>query len=760
MNDYSTSGPISEQFLSVEDNCEVFEELPGSGFNRLIKTKRQGRWFILKGLKPEYRDQAVYREFLKKEYALMVQLDHPNIVKAYAKEVNDAVGPCIVMEYIDGIRLDAFLAGNPSAEVRSKVVDQLVDALNYIHSKQILHRDLKPGNILVTRNGDNVKIIDFGLSDADDYAILKQSAGTPDYMSPEQVSGTTLDCRSDIYAFGLVLGKIFPHQYRAIAAKCTRQDRGRRYGNMEAVRSALKRNRHINRFIPFLCLLFILFLILPPFFRHKSVNPESSFTGDFLPDQELYLQQAYWLISVSIQDLYAKVEDHPAFKEIMLARLAKQNLHLRALGKEMGNLYVNGSPEQLRFMSLFSQELEMNEHRGMTYIDKKCPSIEEEYRKGRLSQRTYDSLKWVVAPYVTTMNVTDITATTALGGIELQDASFAGDARTGICWGPCHNPTVDGHHRTLDHPGEQGRIVISDLIPNTTYYTRSYVETEAGITYGSEISFMTEAGDWSVPEGAVRGFFSTGEATQVFFSKGNLQYQASTGKWRFAEHQYDFIGNDNLNISPVWDGWIDLFGWGTSGYDHGAVNYQPWSENKDTQSDALHFAYGEPNSHLSAKDGKADWGYNRIEGGGNEENRWRTPSVSEWVYLLFNRNTPSGIRFAKAQVAGVNGLLLLPDHWSVAAYPLNSANDGNAGYESNIISLSNWNRLLEPSGAVFMPEAGARTISGYFSRMGAYYTASAAYTDAWHFLISQYALYFDTHGHRGDGLSVRLVQNL
>lgn len=119
----------------------------------------------------------------------MVQLDHPNIVRVSSKEVNEEFGPCIVMEYIDGVTLDQFLDTKPSRQARRKVVDQLVDALAYIHGKQIVHRDLKPSNILITRNGNNVKIIDFGLSDADDYAILKQTAGTLKYMAPEQING-------------------------------------------------------------------------------------------------------------------------------------------------------------------------------------------------------------------------------------------------------------------------------------------------------------------------------------------------------------------------------------------------------------------------------------------------------------------------------------------------------------------------------------------------------------------------------------------
>ena len=249
----SSSGEVTSSFENISDVFTAYAEIPSGGFNRLYKAKRYGKWFVLKGLKPEFQRKAVYNELLTKEFELGVQMDHPNIAHTFSFETDPVAGPCIVMEYVDGCTLKEFLVQKPSAAVRRKIAKEVLSAMSYFHGKQIIHRDLKPDNILITHNGHNVKIIDFGLADTDYHGVFKQPAGSDKYAAPEQKSGgAALDCRADIYAFGVVLRRIFPCSYRGVARKCTQPDREKRFGNAEEI---LQRMERRQRLLPMLVIL-------------------------------------------------------------------------------------------------------------------------------------------------------------------------------------------------------------------------------------------------------------------------------------------------------------------------------------------------------------------------------------------------------------------------------------------------------------------------------------------------------------------------
>ena len=302
---------------------------------------------------------------------------------------------------------------------------------------------------------------------------------------------------------------------------------------------------------------------------------------------------------------------------------------------------------------------------------------------------------------------------------------------------------------------------------NTGYTFTEWTKNGTRVSTSASYSFtVTGSGTYvanfshNVPTGAISGQFtinSNSSNNKVYFSQGNLQYQASTNTWRFAENQYDCVGSANSNVSSTYSEWIDMFGWGTSGFAHGAVCYQPWSTNT---SYSKYYAYGHNNYHLYNSTGKADWGYNKISNGGNTVNSgWRTLTTEEWKYVLYTRN-PSGPRFAKAKVCGVNGLILLPDGWNTSWYTLNSMNSRVANFSVNTINETQW-QILEQHGAVFLPAAGYRygTSVSCVDSHGYYWSASYdCNSDACRIGFSNTSLSWQDYTNRCYGHSVRLVR--
>jgi len=368
----------------------------------------------------------------------------------------------------------------------------------------------------------------------------------------------------------------------------------------------------------------------------------------------------------------------------------------------------------------------------------------------------------ITLPTVTTSEVTDITTTTATVGGAITDAGNGTISESGICY---KTGNEDWTCVTIASTSNNFTLTLTDLTPNATYTVRAYATNEEGTGYGEEVSFTTEeetpeppAG----PQGIIDGAFTiNANGDQVYFSQGNLQYRATTNTWQFAEHQYDYVGNANSAISQTNSGWIDLFGWGTSGYNHGAVCYQPWNT---STSYSDYYVYGNWQYSLYDGNGQADWGYNAISNGGNAENSgWRTLTQPEWNYVFNTRSTTSSIRYAKAKVNNVNGVILLPDNWDASVYALSNTNDLWGEFDNNTITAEDWANTLEANGAVFLPAAGVRwgiSVGGVGS-YGIYWSASYNYN----FLFSAWTVYFtdgnlyDYDGYRYCGFSVRLVRS-
>lgn len=275
------------------------------------------------------------------------------------------------------------------------------------------------------------------------------------------------------------------------------------------------------------------------------------------------------------------------------------------------------------------------------------------------------------------------------------------------------------------------------------------------------MSVTTEVNPGEVPVGAICGKFTiNANGDQVYFSQGNLQYigSAATPYWKFADNQWDILGTTTGQNSSSQNVDRDLFGWGTSGYSHGANCYQPWNTSTAYND---YWAYANAFFNLHDQTGQADWGYNPISNGGNHANQWRTLTLYQWEYIFNTRTSSSGIRYAKAKVNDVNGVILLPDDWNSDTYSLSNTNTDNASFSSNVITTSQWS-ALEQAGAVFLPAAGNRHGTSVYD-VGSY----GDYWSAWYYdgsraryvYFNDSSLYTGDSG-RGSGFSVRLVQDL
>ena len=191
---------------------------------------RYGRRFLLKALAPECADLTDYRLQQEQEFQFGVQLVHPNIAATYSLEEVEGVGRCIVQEWIDGVTLGEWLQTKPSKAARERAFSQLLDALEYVHGLQLVHRDLKADNILVTRNGANVKLIDFGLSATD-----------------ATLSPIPNDVQADILALGRLMPSLLPGQ-PIPARRC----RNGRYTNISSLRRAITYRQRWFRLLPVL----------------------------------------------------------------------------------------------------------------------------------------------------------------------------------------------------------------------------------------------------------------------------------------------------------------------------------------------------------------------------------------------------------------------------------------------------------------------------------------------------------------------------
>ena len=246
----------SETFRPIDNNIEYSstysmpEEYAITSTAILYRVRKSGKYFIIKTPKEDTGENIA---LLQREYELSIGKSHTNIVNIFTYEPKSIVGPGIVMEYIDGRTLTEFIAENPSAEARKRVFKQLLQAVAYIHRSGLVHNDIKPDNIMITRSGNDVKLIDFGLADNDAYYLARTIGCTKAYASPELLAqDKNIDTRSDIYSLGKIMKELFGKRYSGISARCMQERKEKRYANADEIAKAIDRRDKLPQIITLL----------------------------------------------------------------------------------------------------------------------------------------------------------------------------------------------------------------------------------------------------------------------------------------------------------------------------------------------------------------------------------------------------------------------------------------------------------------------------------------------------------------------------
>ena len=172
------------------------------------------------------------RNALKREFKQCQRQNHPGIVRYQGLVDVEGYGLCIEEEYVDGRTLQAYLKESHTDDEKITIVNQIADALRYAHQQGVAHRNLKPSNILITKQGDHVKLIDFNVLSLDD---VKPTADTTRFMAPELKDETmTADGTADIYSLGTIMKVMgLTLAYSEVIKRCCAFKRSDRYSDID-----------------------------------------------------------------------------------------------------------------------------------------------------------------------------------------------------------------------------------------------------------------------------------------------------------------------------------------------------------------------------------------------------------------------------------------------------------------------------------------------------------------------------------------------
>ena len=200
-----------------QEHIELLGIISEGRMFRIHKARRGTKYIILKSA---VHKDAMTTEFLRREYELGNTLSHSSIVTTLGFEEDTPAGPALILEYVEGQSLDEFLSAGPSDSAKDCIIDDILDGVDYLHHRGVLHNDIKPSNIVVNPHGA-ARIIDFGLSISDDSVYKGCMGGSPGYSAPEIMAGKgPAGAASDIYSIGLLIRQMSGRKYRRIIDRC------------------------------------------------------------------------------------------------------------------------------------------------------------------------------------------------------------------------------------------------------------------------------------------------------------------------------------------------------------------------------------------------------------------------------------------------------------------------------------------------------------------------------------------------------------
>lgn len=254
-----TSGPIRKDLdLSWGSDFGQIVHFRGC----LYETVLDGKKCLLKTAHDQGTESAV---LLRREYEISCNLQHPFILTPQRFISDTPVGPAILIEYIEGVTLTEFLKEKPSLAVRKRLLGEILDAVEYLHKKGLLHNDLKADNIIVSAIGEHIKIIDFGYAEAAAEYLTRRLGGTQNASAPEVLNGDVdvpSTAASDIYSLGGLIGLMFRWRYFGIVRKCHRAHPEQRFEGVDALRRAIKAADGIRKTVMALPLLLLIFFLV------------------------------------------------------------------------------------------------------------------------------------------------------------------------------------------------------------------------------------------------------------------------------------------------------------------------------------------------------------------------------------------------------------------------------------------------------------------------------------------------------------------